>query len=75
MNPLQMMQIKNMMDRFERDHSRVKSFFSAAAQQVDEGSVIEVKLTTSKGKVLCSNIRVNQSDMELMEQAKKMMGG
>lgn len=75
MNPLQMMQIKNMMDRFHRNHPKVQSFFGAAAEKIDEGSVIEISLTTSEGKTICSNIRVSQSDMELIEQAKQMMQG
>ena len=75
MNPLQMMQIKNMMDRFHQSHPKVQSFFTAAAEKVDEGSVIEMRLTTSDGKTICSNIRVNKSDMELMAQAKQMMQG
>ena len=72
MNPLQMMQIKSMMDRFQRNHPKLQGFFNAAAERIDEGSVVEMRLTTSDGKTICSNIRVSQSDMELIEQAKQM---
>ena len=75
MNPLQMMQIKNMMDRFHQNHPKVQGFFGAAAEKIDEGSVIEISLTTSEGKTICSNIRVSRSDMELIGQAKQMMQG
>lgn len=72
MNPLQMMQIKNMMDRFQDEHPKVRQFFAAASNRIDEGSIIEIKLTTSEGKTICSNIRVSGSDMELIEQAREM---
>ena len=73
MNPLYMMQIKGMLDKFRKNHPKVQNFFAAAAKSVDEGSVIEMKLTTSQGKTLCSNIRVNTDDMELIRQINGLM--
>ena len=45
MNPMMLMQIKGMLDDFKRNHPKVPMFFSAAAQSIGEGSIIEITVT------------------------------
>lgn len=75
MNPKALFQMKSILDRFKKNHPKVPMFFSAAAGCIDEGSVIEVTLTTSVGKTLCTNMRVTADDLEavrtLREQTMK----
>lgn len=68
MNPMKLMQIKGMVDRFKVNHPRIPGFFNAVANEVAEGSVIEMKMTSPEGKELFANIRVNAGDMELLKQ-------
>lgn len=68
MNPMKLMQIRGMADKFKKNHLRIPDFFNAVAKQVDEGSVIEMTLTTSEGKTLRANIRVNADDMALLRE-------
>lgn len=72
MNPMQLMQMKGMLDRFRRNHPRIEPFLMDAANRIDKGTVIEMKVTTSDGKSICANIRVNQEDMDLLNQVNKM---
>ena len=53
-NPKALLQMKSMLTKFRDRHPKVPMFFSAAANTIDEGSVLEVTLTTSTGK---KNIR------------------
>lgn len=74
MNPMMLMQIKGMLDDFKRNHPKVPMFFSAAAQSIGEGSVIEITVTSPEGKKICTNMRVTAEDLKLVEQMKSMSG-
>ncbi len=73
MNPMALMKIKGMFDRFKGNHPKVPMFFQAAAQSIDEGSIIEISVTTSAGKNLCTNMRVTRDDIELVKELKDML--
>ena len=49
-------------------------FFSAAANAIDEGSVLEVTLTTSTGKTLCTNLRVTAEDLQSVRELRQQLG-
>lgn len=72
MNPMQLLKIKGMLEQFQRSHPKLPLFCKAAAESLDEGSVVEIRVTTAEGKTLCSNIRVTHEDMELIRQAREM---
>lgn len=74
MNPMMLMQIKGMIDDFKRNHPKVPMFFSAVAQSIGEGSVIEITVTSPEGKKICTNMRVTADDLRLVEQIKNMSG-
>ena len=71
-NPMNMMKLKGMFEKFQINHPKVPMFFAAAAPCVDEDSVIEISITTAEGKKLCTNMRVTKDDLELIEQIKKL---
>ena len=71
-NPMKLMQIKGMVDRFKANHPRIPGFFNAAANSIAEGTVIEMSVTDPEGKTLCANIRVNAEDMELLRQLAEL---
>lgn len=74
MNPMMLMQMKGMLDEFKRNHPKVPMFFSAAAQSIGEGSIIEITVTSPEGKKICTNMKVTESDLRLVEQMKSMSG-
>ena len=74
MNPMMLMQMKGMLDEFKRNHPKVPMFFSVAAQSIGEGSIIEITVTSPEGKKICTNMKVTESDLRLVEQMKSMGG-
>ena len=50
MNPKMLMQMKSLLTKFRQNHPKVPMFFSAASRAINEGSVIEISLTTAEGK-------------------------
>ena len=74
MNPMALMQIKGMLDTFQKNHPKVPMFFSAAAQNIGEGSIVEMTVTSPEGKKICTNMRVTQDDLKLVEQLKNLSG-
>ena len=72
MNPMALMQIKGMLDKFTKNHPKVPMFFQSVGQNIGEGSVIEITVTTADGKNLCTNMKVTEEDLALFEQLKQL---
>lgn len=71
-NPMKIMQVKGMVEQFQKNHPRIPGFFNAAAESIEEGSVVEMVVTSPEGKSLRANIRVTQEDMQLLKEIKEM---
>lgn len=72
MNPMALMQMKGLLDRFKANHPKVPMFINAAAQSIGEGSIIEISVTSPDGQKLCTNMKINAEDLQLVEQLKNM---
>lgn len=72
MNPMNLLQLKPAWNQFKTNHPKILSFIKAASRDgvVDEGTLIEINITSSTGKTLASNIRVKQSDLEFLGALK-----
>ncbi len=73
MNPKALFQMRSTLDRLKQNHPKVPLFFQAAAKNVDTGSVIEITLTTSQGKKLCTNLRVTDDDLDAVSALLKQL--
>ena len=73
MNPKAIRQIKSLLDTFKSNHPKIPMFFSAAAQSIDENSIIEIKVTTAEGQNLITNMKVTSDDIELFKELKEKM--
>lgn len=75
MNPMNLLQLKPALDRFKGNHPKLIQFIRTAAREgvMDEGTLVEINITTAEGKKLSSNIRVQQSDLEFLQALKDMM--
>lgn len=69
-NPMALMQMKGMLDKFKQNHPKVPMFLSDAARSMGEGSIIEISVTSPEGRKITTNMRVTQDDLELVEQLK-----
>ncbi len=72
MNPVELMKIKGLFDKFKANHPKVPMFFQKASTSIGVDSIIEITVTTASGETLCTNMKVKQEDLELVEQIKKM---
>ncbi|MCD7885498.1 MAG: hypothetical protein LUI87_17640 [Lachnospiraceae bacterium] len=70
-NPMKLMQLRGMEDQVKNNHPKLEPFFAAATAVVDEGTVLDVKMTTSTGETLRTNIRVSADDMEMIRKLKE----
>ena len=71
MNPMAILQIKSLLDKFKNNHPKIPMFFSAAAQSIDENSIIEIKVATAEGQNLITNMKVTSDDIELFKELKE----
>lgn len=71
-DPMQLLKMKGMWDKFTTRHPKFPAFLKAMSQgAITEGSVLEIKVTTVDGRVISSNLKVTAEDMELLEGLKQ----
>lgn len=72
MNPMAMMKIAAMIEKFKSNHPKVFPFFKEAGSRIEEGAIIEISITDVHGEKLTSNIRVTADDLEMVAALKEM---
>jgi hypothetical protein len=75
MNMSNIMKLMNLQNRFAQTHPKFAAFFkSVVAQGIEEGSVIEITVTKPDGTSTTGNMRVQQSDLEMLQEIKNLQG-
>ena len=70
-NPTQLFQLLGAWQKFTANHPKFPKFLKAvAAEGIQEHTIIEVSVTTPEGKTYCSNLKITQDDLDLLEQFK-----
>lgn len=73
MNPMELLQLKSHFDTFKNNHPKFLQFINVvAAKGIPEGSVIEITVETPDGEKYNANMRVLQSDLELIQKLKNL---
>lgn len=73
MNPRRMLELAKLQQKFKKNHPKVFPFLKVAAEKaLQEGSVVDISVTTPEGKVMRTNLRIKPEDMEIVEQLKQM---
>ncbi|MCR4902272.1 MAG: hypothetical protein K6A23_05395 [Butyrivibrio sp.] len=76
MNPMLLMQLQQRFSMFSQDHPKVLPFFQAVGSNaMQEGTIIDVKVTTPDGKTMESNIKVTANDIETVRMMMSMGNG
>jgi len=58
---------------FKKNHPKFPMFLNAVKNTgINEGTVIEIKLTSPEGKVMETNLKVTAEDIELFNSLKGM---
>lgn len=72
-NPMKLMELKNLRDRFAQNHPKfVKFMGDLASSQIEEGTILEVTVKKPDGRTMVSNIKVTASDLEMLQAIKQM---
>lgn len=75
MNPADLFKMRSNWEKFTQNHPKFPMFLSAMGNaNIGAGSVIEINITTQDGQNLCTNVKLQPSDMEVIEDLKKMAG-
>ncbi|MCR5791987.1 MAG: hypothetical protein K6G65_02350 [Lachnospiraceae bacterium] len=62
-------------DKFQQNHPKFVAFLNATfAGGIPEGSIIEISVTKPGSDKITSNLRVMQSDLDLLEELKDLAG-
>ena len=69
MNIRNMMKFTRAWNTFKRNHPKFPAFCQAVSRKgIREGSIIEIVFTTPEGEKIETNLKVKNSDLELLRQ-------
>lgn len=73
-NPMKLMQMKSLWDRFTQNHPKFPRFLAALNQKgFREGTILECKVITPEGEELTTNLRIQADDIALFRELKDLM--
>lgn len=71
MNAASIMKLMSAKNQFSKNHPKFEAFLkSVFSRKIEEGTVIEITVTRPSEAPITSNIKVLQSDLELLEELK-----
>ena len=74
MNPAAMMQIMTALKKFESTHPKFVAFIKTMfGKGITEGTIIELTVINPGQDPVTTNIRVQQSDLELVKQLQQLL--
>lgn len=73
MNPMDILQLKSALDTLKENHPKFLQFLQVvSAKGIKEGTIIEITVQTPEGENYHSNLRITDSDLELIQNIKNM---
>ena len=67
-NPMKLLELKNLWNAFTKRHPKFPQFLSSVQQAgIPEGTIIEVQITSPDGKTFTSNMKVNSEDIDAVK--------
>jgi len=73
-NPAKLLKLKGAWDVFAQNHPKFPKFMKAIHQNgVQEGTIIEINVTTVDGKTITSNIKLKESDVMLFGELSELL--
>ncbi len=74
MNPASIMKLMSAKNRFTENHPKFAAFIRAVfSKGIEEGTIIEIQVTRPGENPMTSNIKVQQSDLELMRELRELV--
>lgn len=73
-NPAMLLKIKGAWETFAANHPKFPMFLKAASQNaIEEGSIIEISITTKDGRKMDTNLLIKKEDMELFHNLQNII--
>ena len=73
MNPASIMKLMKAKNQFTNNHPKFVAFLNMIfSRGITEGTIIEITVTRSGEEPITSNMKVQPSDIELMEELKTL---
>ncbi len=67
LNPVIIFKMKELLEKFQKNHPKVMPFLRAVGQKgVTEGTIIEAKIIFPDETQMITNIQINEEDLELI---------
>ena len=75
MNPASIMKIMNAKNKFTENHPKFVAFLNAVfSTGITEGTIIEITVTKPGEEAITTNMKVKQSDLDLLHEFKDIAG-
>lgn len=72
-NPAAMMKLMNAGKQFQSNHPKFTAFMNVIMSSgMPEGTVIEITVTKPNEEPITSNLKIMQSDLEMLEMMKEL---
>ena len=73
-NPAMLLKIKKAKDKFVSNHPKFPLFLNAVYRDsLIEDSIIEISVTRPDGEKISSNLKLKQSDIEMLRDFQELM--
>lgn len=73
MNPATIVKLMAAKSKFEKNHPKFIAFLKAVfSRQIEEGTIIELTVIRPGEEPLTTNIKVLQSDLDLLNEVKEL---
>ncbi|MCM1115856.1 MAG: hypothetical protein NC397_10225 [Clostridium sp.] len=73
-NPAVLMKIMSAKNTFDANHPKLKNYFSAVKEKgIREDTVIQLKITNPNDEPMIANIKVKQSDLDLIQELGELI--
>lgn len=73
MNPASIVKLMSAKAQFERNHPKFMAFVKTVfSKPIEEGTVMEITVTRPGEEPVTANIKVQQSDLELLAELKEL---
>ena len=69
-NPVNAVKYLGLVNRFKANHPKLPQFIKAAGSVADVGTVAEITVTTSEGKKIVANIKLNEEDLNIINEIR-----
>lgn len=73
MNPTAIMKLMSAKNQFTNNHPKFAAFLNAVlARGLQEGTIVEITVTRPGEEKMTSNIKIQQSDLELFQELREL---